>query len=246
MLNSEQFSKMILPLRARQLADRFMVAINDLLCSPAANQYLQRHSSKGFEDLHLRLVQIFKASLDLKAQTAITENEYSFVVHRMGTPLVLSTQPGGSSNDSESHGSATPWLHASFKVYPAGPPNKHNRKSDAIVQTSNFLSHVEGSRMDNCLVEKHIAVRKSERPSFVSEQLPPGKNSGKRPFQSEVQPPRKQKRRRTPPSASANPPGYSQAGENQSNPDLASRTCNDCGQILSSTYNYQRHVADRK
>ena len=153
---------MILPLRARQLADRFMVAINDLLYSPAANQSLQRHSSKGFEDLHLRLVQIFKASLDLKAQTAITENEYSFVVHRMGTPLVLSTQPGGSSNDSESHGSATPWLHASFKVYPAGPPNKHNRKSDAIVQTSNFLSHVEGSRMDNCLVEKHIAVRKSE------------------------------------------------------------------------------------
>ena len=93
---------------------------------------------------------------------------------------------------------------------------------------------------------KSILLSGNLKPSFVSEQLPPGKNSGKRPFQSEVQPPRKQKRRRTPPSASANPPGYSQAGENQSNPDLASRTCNDCGQILSSTYNYQRHVADRK
>ncbi|PVH73655.1 hypothetical protein DL98DRAFT_594842 [Cadophora sp. DSE1049] len=232
MFNSEQFSLMILPFRAGQLADRFMKAIDGILSSRSVEQYLQPQSPKGFEDLHFRLVEIFKTSLDLKAHTIVTENDYLFMVHPMGTPFTQIAD--------ESRTSATTWLHASFRVYPAGPPNIHDRQADAIVQTTNFISKEDAAQMGSCLLEKHVAVRKSERSPFGSGQLPPRK----RPLPSEFQDPRQHKRISTPPQDLIDQPEGTQAGGHLNAPDVASRTC-DCGKILANIHNYQRHVADK-
>ncbi|KAH7377575.1 hypothetical protein BKA64DRAFT_254942 [Cadophora sp. MPI-SDFR-AT-0126] len=237
MFNSEQFTLMILPLRATQLADRFMKAIDGVLCSKSVEQYLQPQSQKRVKDLHSRLVEIFKASLDLKAHTVVTDNEYLFMVHPMGTPFTHTTQPGDSSNRSETRTSTTSWLHASFRVYPAKPPNINNRKSDAIVQTTNFMLK-EGETRHNCLVEKHIAVRKSERGAIGSGQ----RSLGKRPLPSDFQNPRPHKRRSPLPRDSIDLSDGTQAGSHLNGPDVVSRTC-DCGEILATIHGYQRHRA---
>jgi hypothetical protein len=168
-LERPEFKECLLPRRSRLLADRLSKVTATFLIpvSPDGNGCVDAPNVLDaiLGRLHFRFMELFLAGLKFKAATAATDNRYEFVIHRPGT---LSSEKGAkqaSASTSKMHGRlqmrGTSWLHASLKIYDAGPANLLNPQSDAIVQTNNFVPRISKAKC-RCIFSKDITIEKSE------------------------------------------------------------------------------------
>jgi hypothetical protein len=168
-LERPEFKECLLPRRSRLLADRLRKVTATFLIpvSPDGNGCVDGSNTLNaiLGRLHFQFIELFSAGLKFKAATAATDNRYEFVIHRLGT---LSFEKGAkqvSANTSTMNGRfqriGTSWLHASLKVYDAGPANLLNPQYDAIVQTNNFVPRISKAKC-LCIFSKEITIEKSE------------------------------------------------------------------------------------
>jgi hypothetical protein len=168
-LERPEFKESLLPRRARLLADRLSKATVKFLIPVSLDGNGCVDGLKVLNAilgrLHFRFIELFLAGLKFKAAAAATDNRYEFIIHRPGT---LSFENGAkitSASTSQVHERfqkrGTSWLHASLKVYDAGPANLLNPQSDAIVQTNNFVPRTSKAKC-RCIFSKDITIEKSE------------------------------------------------------------------------------------
>jgi len=168
-LERPEFIECLLPRRSRLLADRLSKVTATFLIpvSPDGNGCVDGPNILDaiLGRLHFRFIELFLAGLKFKAATAATDNRYEFVIHRPGTLSFEKGAKQASASTSEMHGRfqmrGTSWLHASLKVYDAGPANLLNPQSDAIVQTNNFVPRISKAKC-RCIFSKDITIEKSE------------------------------------------------------------------------------------
>ncbi|KAH7305655.1 hypothetical protein BKA65DRAFT_200840 [Rhexocercosporidium sp. MPI-PUGE-AT-0058] len=244
LLESGEFSEMLLPRKANQLANRLVQALDPVMRSKSVEANQQPYTQRDVEDLHFRLVEMFQAGLTLKADTVITDHRYLFIVHPLGIPFEVLAHDSHTSNhlgsNAVSSTAAGSWLHASFKVYGPGNPNMLDSCADAIIQTTNFLSNEEGLDMSECILETPIVARKSERPS-VKPRPPPSLK--KRPSPTDFETPSCDIQGLNSSQLTVNVPynttlSFSQA----SGEEVSAVVCVECGKRLANKGSCERHM----
>jgi hypothetical protein len=168
-LERPEFKECLLPRRSRLLADRLSKATATFLIpvSPDGNGCVGGPNILDaiLGRLHFRFIELFLAGLKFKAATAATDNRYEFVIHRLGTLSFERGAKQASASTSKMNGRfqrrGASWLHASLKVYDAGPANLLNPQSDAIVQTNNFVPRISKAKC-RCIFSKDITIEKLE------------------------------------------------------------------------------------
>jgi hypothetical protein len=168
-LASSEFKEGLLPIRSRLLADRLSNAAAFLII-PVSSESGHAGGPKVvdpiLETLHSRFNSLFFAGLRFKATTAATDNRYEFALEPLGTMTLEMTQGPAPMRTFTTHDrglrgdTSRSWFHASLRVYDAGPANWLNPRSNAIIQTDNF---VPGLSKTNCnCIYKDITVKISD------------------------------------------------------------------------------------
>jgi hypothetical protein len=168
-LERSEFKEGLLPMRSTSLARRLSAATASFIVQVPWEVGLAefpRGIDSVFETLHARFKEVFSASLNFKAATAATDNRYEFIVmspHALGTEMSREPPPRSTSilhEATQMRGGSRSWVHASLRVYMAGPADWLNPRSNAIIQTDNFVPGL--SEKHKCIYSKDIAVERSD------------------------------------------------------------------------------------
>ncbi|XMA20357.1 hypothetical protein WAI453_013148 [Rhynchosporium graminicola] len=158
LLEDDTFTEGVVPRKAEQLASRLSKALAPLFARSADDEANASFETWGqptnvCEDRRFRFKGLFEAALKLKAITTVTDNKYEFEVQPLGC-LIAHDAEG---ND---HGSDQ-WFHASILVYAGEPAYPPDPMSDALVQTTNFMTDVPEDKRLRCLSKTYLTVQKS-------------------------------------------------------------------------------------
>ncbi|KAE9373612.1 hypothetical protein N431DRAFT_407256 [Stipitochalara longipes BDJ] len=169
-LERSEFKEGLLPMKSRLLADRLSNATASFI-TPITSEISRDDKPKAIdsilESLHARYIKLFSAGLKFKAATAVTDNKYEFVLKLPGTLIGEQSQeqiPRSTHTTQERSRIADKersWFHASLRVYDAGPANWLNPRTDAIIQTDNFVSGISKTN-NKCIYHKDIAIKISD------------------------------------------------------------------------------------
>ena len=172
LINSDLFKEDLVPRKATRLADRLIDALTPMLIQPARDAAYNEPTSSNdpfeiCEGLRFRFIEMFKASLQFKAVTALTDHQYEFVVHRPGTSFQdgrIYSSPRTFNRSARSWATADigQWLHATLNIYETAPPNIQDPQADAIIQTGNFTSKEAQTRPCKLVDSKAITIKKTE------------------------------------------------------------------------------------
>ncbi|KAL2075173.1 hypothetical protein VTL71DRAFT_115 [Oculimacula yallundae] len=171
-VDDDTFRKGLVPRKAEQLAVRLSKALAPLFSRSSdahANAIFEtwNQSLDVCEDRRFRFVGLFDSALKLKAMTAITYDSYDFVVHPLGAGTTQAAVGGACRDDlrgSPPEGSeleSEKWFHASIYVYSGEPALPPDPISDALIQTTNFVTNISSEKRLLCLSKYDLMVEKS-------------------------------------------------------------------------------------
>lgn len=159
----EKFKIGLLPMRSRLLADRLIKVIATFLIPVSLEETGIADGPKALDNildldsLHFELIDMFSAGLEFKAAAGGSDNRYEFIVNPLNIDQTRKAESSGSSQICTSR----PWNYASLRVYDAGIPNWLDPRSDAIIQTNNFVPGLSRTKA-RCIYSRDISKEGSE------------------------------------------------------------------------------------
>ena len=120
-----------------------------------------------YENRRDRVNKLFTIALHLKASTVLTDEDFEFLVHPLGTSDGIEIGENlldAASNSQHESPRQQCWLHATIYTYEGRAESPRNPIRDAAVKLRNFVVKDEDAR-ENCLIRKKIMIPRTSSSS---------------------------------------------------------------------------------